>query len=60
MLALDRGGHIYLPPVKITPHNPFLRRRSARDVAIARYWAAIDRPYRKFDHFVNLVAAKRN
>jgi hypothetical protein len=27
MLALDRGGHIELPPVKITPHNPFLRRR---------------------------------
>jgi len=27
MLALDRGGHIQLPPVKITPHNPLLRRR---------------------------------
>jgi hypothetical protein len=27
MLALDRGGHIELPPVKITPHNPLLRRR---------------------------------
>ena len=27
MLALDRCGHIELPPVKITPHNPFLRRR---------------------------------
>src|SRR5215471_11442490 len=29
MLALDRGGHIQLPPVKITPHNPLLRRRRA-------------------------------
>src|SRR5438093_7919877 len=27
MLALDRAGHIQLPPVKITPHNPWLRRR---------------------------------
>jgi hypothetical protein len=27
MLALDRGGHIQLPPPKITPHNPLLRRR---------------------------------
>src|SRR5436190_1303729 len=27
MLALDRGGHIQLPPVKITPHNPLLGRR---------------------------------
>jgi hypothetical protein len=27
MLALDRGGHIHLPPVKITPHNPFLHRQ---------------------------------
>src|SRR6266446_8613321 len=27
MLALDRGGHIQLPRVKITPHNPFLRLR---------------------------------
>jgi hypothetical protein len=27
MLALDRGGHIQLPPVKITPHNPLLRHR---------------------------------
>src|SRR5262245_6527266 len=27
MLALDRGGHIQLPPVKITPHHPLLRRR---------------------------------
>jgi hypothetical protein len=26
MLALDRSGHIQLPPVKITPHNPLLRR----------------------------------
>jgi hypothetical protein len=26
MLALDRAGHIRLPPVKITPHNPLLRR----------------------------------
>jgi hypothetical protein len=25
MLALDRAGHIQLPPVKITPHNPLLR-----------------------------------
>jgi hypothetical protein len=27
MLALDRGGHIQLPPPKITRHNPLLRRR---------------------------------
>ena len=27
MLALHRGGHIQLPPLKITPHNPFLRRQ---------------------------------
>src|SRR5438093_11827898 len=27
MLALNRGGYIQLPPVKFTPHNPFLRRR---------------------------------
>jgi hypothetical protein len=27
MLALDRGGHIQLPPAKITPHNLLLRRR---------------------------------
>jgi hypothetical protein len=27
MLALDRGGYIQLPPRKITPHNPLLRRR---------------------------------
>ena len=27
MLALDRGGHIQLPPVKSNPHNPFLLRR---------------------------------
>src|SRR5437763_6273765 len=27
MLSLDRGGHIQLPAVKLTPHNPFLRRR---------------------------------
>ena len=27
MLALHRGGHIQLPPLKITPHNPFVRRR---------------------------------
>lgn len=27
MLALERGGHIQLPPPKITPHNPLLRRR---------------------------------
>jgi len=26
MLALNRGGHIQLPPPKITPHNPLLRR----------------------------------
>lgn len=26
MLALDRGGHIQLPPVKSTPHNPLLVR----------------------------------
>jgi hypothetical protein len=30
MLALDRGGHIQLPPVKITPHNPFVVRRCPR------------------------------
>ncbi len=27
MLALDRGGHIQLPPVKSTPHNPFIARQ---------------------------------
>jgi len=27
MLALDRGGHIQLPAVKVAPHNPLLRRR---------------------------------
>jgi len=27
MLALDRGGHIQLPPVKIVPQNPLLCRR---------------------------------
>src|SRR5437867_5742337 len=27
MLALDRGGHIQLPPVKSTPHNPLVVRR---------------------------------
>src|SRR5713101_10117385 len=27
MLALDRGGHIHLPPVKSTPHNPLVARR---------------------------------
>jgi hypothetical protein len=27
MLALDRGGHIQLPPRKITPHNPLLIRQ---------------------------------
>ncbi len=27
MLALDRGGHIQLPPVKITPHNPLVDRQ---------------------------------
>jgi hypothetical protein len=27
MLALHRAGHIQLPAVKITPHNPLLRRR---------------------------------
>ena len=26
MLALDRGGHIQLPPVKSSPHNPLLVR----------------------------------
>jgi uncharacterized protein DUF4338 len=26
MLALDRAGHIHLPPVKITPHNPLVGR----------------------------------
>src|SRR5881409_4064809 len=26
MLALDRGGHIQLPPVKSGPHNPLLVR----------------------------------
>jgi hypothetical protein len=26
MLTLDRAGYIQLPPVKITPHNPLLRR----------------------------------
>jgi hypothetical protein len=31
MLALDRAGHIQLPPVKITPHNP-LHRRERPDV----------------------------
>lgn len=30
MLALDRAGHIQLPPVQITPHNPFLVRRRPR------------------------------
>ena len=30
MLALHRGGHIQLPPLKITPHNPFVRRRRPR------------------------------
>src|SRR2546422_9610755 len=30
MLALDRGGHIHLPTVKITPHNPFLYRQLHR------------------------------
>jgi hypothetical protein len=30
MLALDRGGHIQLPPVKSTPHNPLVVRRSPR------------------------------
>src|SRR5436309_13286676 len=27
MLALDRAGYVQLPPVKVTPHNPLLRRR---------------------------------
>ena len=27
MLALNRGGHIQLPPVKCTPHNPLVVRR---------------------------------
>src|SRR5438270_12034499 len=26
MLALDRGGHIHLPPVQINHHSPFLHR----------------------------------
>src|SRR5438034_10809136 len=31
MLALDRGGHIHLPPVKITPHNRSEERRVGKE-----------------------------
>lgn len=36
MLALHRGGHIQLPPVRCTPSNPLVQRREPAEVSIDR------------------------